>query len=49
MTKPSNFTRRDFLTTTTAGAAAVSSGVWTGAALAESRSANEKLVIACVG
>jgi predicted dehydrogenase len=49
MSKPSNFTRRDFLTTTTAGAAAVSSGVWTGAALAESRSANEKLVIACVG
>ena len=49
MTKPSNFTRRDFLTTTTAGAASVSSGVWTGAALAESRSANEKLVIACVG
>lgn len=49
MQKPSNVSRRNFLKTTTAGAAAVSSGVWTGAALAESTSANEKLVIACVG
>lgn len=49
MPKRFNFNRRDFLKTTTAGAAAISSGVWTGRALAESTSANEKLNIACVG
>lgn len=49
MKNASSFSRRDFLTSTTAGAAAISSGVFTGAALAESTSANELLKIACVG
>ena len=49
MPRPSNFTRRDFLKTTSAGAAAISAGVFTGGAKAESRSANEKLQVACIG
>ncbi|MAG93897.1 MAG: oxidoreductase [Planctomycetaceae bacterium] len=49
MQKQSNFSRRDFLKTTSAGAAAISAGVWTGVAPAQSKSANEKLNIACIG
>ena len=49
MNSPSNVSRRDFLKTTSAGAAAISASAWTGGALAESRSANEKLRIACIG
>lgn len=49
MSKSFSLNRRNFLKTTSAGAAAVSTGVWTGGALAESRSANEKLNIACIG
>ena len=49
MTRRSNSTRRDFLKSTTAGAAAISAGVFTGGALAQSRSANEKLNIGCIG
>ena len=44
-----NFSRRDFLKSTTAGAAAISTGLWTGTASAKVRSVNEKLNIACVG
>lgn len=44
-----NVTRRDFIKSTTAGAAAISTGIWTGAAPAATRSVNEKLNIACVG
>lgn len=49
MSKSFSLNRRNFLKTTSAGAAVVSTGVWTGGALAESRSANEKLNIACIG
>ena len=49
MSRPSSFTRREFLKTTTAGAAAISAGVFTGVAPAQSTSANEKLKIACIG
>jgi len=49
MTRRSNFNRRDFLKSTSAGAAAISAAVYTGGARAESRSANEKLNIACIG
>ncbi|WP_298865778.1 Gfo/Idh/MocA family oxidoreductase [uncultured Gimesia sp.] len=49
MQKNSNFSRRDFLKSTTAGAAAISTGVWTGFAPAASKSANGKLNIACIG
>jgi predicted dehydrogenase len=49
MPSHSHVTRRDFLKTTTAGAAAVSAGVWTGGARAESKAAIEKLNIACIG
>lgn len=49
MTRSRNVNRRDFLRTTSAGAVAVSAGVFTGGLPAESRSANEKLRIACVG
>ncbi|MCH9656840.1 MAG: Gfo/Idh/MocA family oxidoreductase [Planctomycetes bacterium] len=49
MQKNSNFSRRDFLKSTTAGAAAISTGVWTGLAPAASKSANGKLNIACIG
>ncbi|MEX1096541.1 MAG: Gfo/Idh/MocA family oxidoreductase [Planctomycetales bacterium] len=47
---PRHLTRRDFLQTTTAGAAAIASGVWVGGApAAESRTPNEKLNIAIIG
>jgi predicted dehydrogenase len=49
---PSNldFNRRDFIKTTGAGAAALSTGLWAGTAEAdETRSANGKLAIACIG
>ena len=52
MTRKSNqlkSTRRDFVKTTTAGAALLSTGVWTGTTLAESKAANAKLNIACIG
>ena len=49
MQNKSNVSRRDFLKSTGAGAAAISAGVFTGGAMAESRSANEKLNIACIG
>jgi predicted dehydrogenase len=45
----SNLSRRDFLKTGGAGAALLSTGVWTGVAAAESKSPNEKLNIACIG
>ncbi len=41
--------RRDFLKTSAAGAALLSSGVWTGVAAAASRAASEKLNVACIG
>lgn len=46
---PKNVTRRDFIKSTTAGAAAISTGIWTGAAPAATRSINEKLNIGCIG
>lgn len=49
MTKLYSSTRRDFLKTTTAGAAVVSAGAWTGVAAQESNSPNQKLNIACIG
>ena len=49
MKNKSGFNRRDFLRTTSAGAAALSAGVWTGTAAAESKAANQSLNIACVG
>ncbi len=44
-----NLNRRDFLRISGAGAAAVSSGVWSELAAAESKSPNGKLNIACIG
>jgi len=44
-----NFNRRDFLRISGAGAAALSSGVWSELAAAESASPNEKLNIGCIG
>ena len=44
-----NVDRRDFLKTSGAAAAAVSAGAWVGVQAEESRSANEKLNIACIG
>ncbi|HSG71235.1 MAG TPA: Gfo/Idh/MocA family oxidoreductase [Planctomycetaceae bacterium] len=41
--------RRDFLKSTTAGAAAITTGLWTGFPQAEGRSALEKLSVACIG
>ena len=41
--------RRNFLKTTGAGATALSAGVFSGAELSASTSANEKLNIACIG
>jgi predicted dehydrogenase len=41
--------RRDFLKSTTAGAAAITTGLWTGFSPAATRSAVEKLNIACIG
>jgi len=49
MQSKSNLSRRDFLRGCGAGAAVVSSGVWSQLAAAESKSPNEKLNIACVG
>jgi len=49
MTRRLNINRRDFLKTTSAGAAAVSACVYTGGARAQSSSANEKLNVACIG
>jgi predicted dehydrogenase len=49
MTQHSSVNRRDFLKITGAGAALLSSGVWSGLSAAESASPNEKLNIACVG
>jgi len=49
MKKQTNFNRRDFLKTTAAGSAAISVGLWTGGAIADSKSANQKLNIACIG
>jgi len=49
MKKQTNFNRRDFLKTTAAGSAAISAGLWTGGAIADSKSANQKLNIACIG
>lgn len=49
MPQLSNVNRRQFLQTASAGAAAVSAGVFTGTAASQSASANEKLKIACIG
>ncbi|MBN2474486.1 MAG: Gfo/Idh/MocA family oxidoreductase [Pirellulales bacterium] len=49
MQSKSNLRRRDFLKMSGLGAAAVSSGVWSGLSAAESKSPNGKLNIACVG
>ncbi len=49
MTHKSRSTRRRFLQQTSASAAILSAGVWTGVSQAESKSANEKLNIACIG
>jgi len=50
MQKKSNFNRRDFLRVSGGvGAAALSSGVWSELAPAQSTSPNEKLSIACIG
>ena len=49
MPRQINTTRRSFLKTTAAGAAALSSGVWSQLAAQESKSPNEKLNVACVG
>lgn len=49
MSHRSNLTRRRFLQSTAAGAAAISGGVWSESALAQAKAANEKLNIACVG
>lgn len=47
--RPANFNRRDFLKTSSAGAAAISAGLWTGGPARASASANEQLNIACIG
>ena len=49
MKNKSSLSRRDFLRFSGAGAAVISSGVWSQLAAAESKSPNEKLNIACVG
>jgi len=49
MKKHPNVSRRSFLKTTAAGAAALSTGVWSASAKAASRSALQKLNIACIG
>ncbi len=49
MKNQTNFNRRDFLKTSAAGTAAISAGLWTGGAIADSKSANQKLNIACIG
>ncbi|MCA9215204.1 MAG: Gfo/Idh/MocA family oxidoreductase [Planctomycetales bacterium] len=42
-------TRRDFVKSTSAGAALLTAGVWTSTSAANSKAVNEKLNIACVG
>ena len=49
MPHKSNSTRRDFLKTSGIGVAALSSGVWTATAAAESTATSQKLNIACIG
>ena len=49
MKSPSSFNRRDFLRISGAGAAAVSTGVWSQSAAKASQAASEKLNVACVG
>lgn len=49
MSKPTRLNRRDVLKATTAGAAALSTGVWSELDAKASLSANQKLKIACVG
>ncbi len=49
MRNKTNVSRRRFLKTTAASAAVLSTGVWSAAATAASKSANEKLNIACIG
>jgi predicted dehydrogenase len=46
---PNRTSRRSFLRTTAAGAAVLSSGVWSELKAQESKSPNEKLNVACVG
>jgi len=45
----SNLSRRDFIATSGAGAAAITHSAWTGVAPAQSKSASDKLSIACIG
>jgi predicted dehydrogenase len=47
--KSNKLKRRDFLKSTTAGAAAITTGLWTGFPQAEGKSALEKLSVACIG
>ena len=49
MQNETRFNRRNFLRVTGAGAAVLSSGVWSELAAQESKSPNEKLNVACVG
>ena len=49
MPHKSNSTRRDFLKTSGIGITALSSGVWTATAAAESTATSQKLNIACIG
>ncbi len=49
MQRRQHFSRRDFLKSTTAGVALLSSGVWSQTARAASRSVQDKLNIACIG
>ncbi len=49
MTRPTSFNRRNFLKATGAGAALVSSGVWSEVAAEDSKAPSQKLNIACVG
>lgn len=49
MQNKSNFSRRDFLKVSGAGAAALSCGVWSECVAEDSKSPNSKLNIACIG
>jgi len=49
MQNQSHVSRRGFLKSTAAGAAAISGGVWSGLAAADDKSANGKLNVACIG
>ena len=49
MKPPSPVSRRNFLKTTAAGAAVLSTGIWSETSAQESTSASEKLNLACVG